>query len=205
MNCDWIAPYYELFERAAFGGRLQRHRVAYLDAAADKRKALVLGDGDGRFTQELARAYPELYIDCVEMSAGMVREARKRVGLRVNLIQRDVFDLALTPEAYDVVFTHFFLDCFDVNQLASLMARVSRGLTRDAVWIVSDFRNAERGWRKLFTGIWLKTMYLFFRLTTGLQISGLPGHGAALESAGFHLCKEQVSLLGLVASEWWQR
>src|ERR1700712_1506022 len=138
MNCNRLAPFYECIEKAAFGGRLQRHRTAFLAAAEDKRHALVLGDGDGRFTQVLTRTYPELRIDSVEISAGMLAQARKRLtsDSHITLIEADAFEIRLPEAYYDIVFTHFFLDCFNTEQVAALLRRVSLALTPRAVWVI---------------------------------------------------------------------
>jgi ubiquinone/menaquinone biosynthesis C-methylase UbiE len=207
MNCDRIAPVYELFEKAAFGGKLQRHRVTYLEAAKGGRFVLVLGDGDGRFTEALATAYPELEIDSIEMSAGMVSEARGRLGSKsgVRVIRDDALRVCLRQAHYDTVFTHFFLDCFEADDVSELVRRVSEAIRPGAVWVVSDFREAESGWRKLYTRAWLEIMYRFFRCATGLKTRRLPEYGAAFARAGFVKRGEQVSMGGLIASELWQR
>jgi ubiquinone/menaquinone biosynthesis C-methylase UbiE len=204
MNCNWIAPWYWLFERAAFGGRLQRHRVCFLDAAEGKRRALILGDGDGRFSQALSLSYPDLEIDSIELSAGMVAEARKRAGTRVQITQGDVMRVSLSG-SYDLIFTHFFLDCFDAESLEELVTRVSEVLTPDASWVVSDFRQARTGWRKVYTSVWLSVMYLFFGLATGLKTRRLPDYERVLAAAGFMTSQEKVSADGLIVSQWWRR
>jgi len=205
MNCDRIAPFYRFFEQAAFGGRLQRHRLAFQSAADGKRHALILGDGDGRFTEALALSYPDLAIDSIELSAGMAAEARKRARGNVSIQQGDVFEFPFRPASYDVVFTHFFLDCFEGESLDSLITRVSEALTPEASWVVSDFRQARLGWRRIYTGTWLATMYIFFGVATGLKTRRLPDYEWALASAGFGKSKEQVSADGLIVSQWWQR
>ena len=179
MNCDSIAPFYDLFERVAFGGRLQRHRVAFLSAAAGKSRALIVGDGDGRFTQALASSYPDLEIDSLEMSTGMLAVARQRLTAltRVHLTQGDALEYPFLQTTYDIVFTHFFLDCFDNRQVSDLVTRLSGALKRDSLWIISEFRQAPRGWRKVFTQAWLNIMYFFFRHATGLETRCLPDSG----------------------------
>lgn len=183
------------------------HRVRFLNAAIGKRRVLVVGDGDGRFTEQLAKAYPNLEIDCIEISAGMVTEAHKRVtaGARVRIIQADVLSFAFKNRRYDAVFTHFFLDCFGTGTVKTLVDRLSAVLGRRSVWIVSDFRQVDRGWRRMFTRVWIAMMYLFFRYATDLETSRLPEYRSALHTAGFILRNEHVSMGGLIASEWWQR
>ena len=207
MNCDRIAPFYRIFETAAFGRRLQKHRLVYLTAAAEKRRALILGDGDGRFTEVLTRAYPNLQIDSLELSAGMIAEARKRLTEKENLrlTRGDALEFSFSSSSYDVVFTHFFLDCFNMDKLTALITRLAEALTPDAVWIVSDFRQAPAGWRKLYSQAWLFTMYRFFKFATGLRTQRMPNYGDVLELAGFKRRKEHISADGLLASEWWQR
>ena len=207
MNCDRIAPIYQWVEKAAFGGKLQKHRVAFLAAAEDKQRALILGDGDGRFTEALVNTFPELHIDSVEMSLGMVLEARKRFPEtdKVRVIQSDVFHLDFSEEKYDIAFSHFFLDCFDSEEVLSLVQLVSRNLEAGAPWIISDFRQMPAGWRKLYSAVWLNSMYLFFRIATGLKTRRLPNYAQGLESAGFTMRRQQVSMAGLIASEWWER
>jgi SAM-dependent methyltransferase len=232
MNCDGIAPFYVWIERAAFGKRLERHRLAFLDCAAGARRALVLGDGDGRFVAALAARYPGLGIDCVELSARMVALAKKRLGhkgQRVCIVQGDALTVPLpfpglggggaalaawkggllagmpALPRYDVVYSHFFLDCFTAGQISVLAGRIASASGAGTRWVISDFRRAESGWRKVFTALWIKTMYVFFRVVTGLEQQELPDHHAALREHGFQLREERVSMAGLIVSECWQR
>jgi tRNA (cmo5U34)-methyltransferase len=207
MNCDRIAPFYQWIERAAFGGRLQRHRVAFQNAATHAHRILVVGDGDGRFTESLANAFPDMEIDFVEMSAGMVRQAQGRIRNQRNVrfIQRDLLQLALPRQRYDILFTHFFLDCFATETVHIIIRQLSETSCQEAIWIVSDFRQAHHGWRKLFTRTCLSAMYLFFRYAAGLRTRQLPDYAPAMKRAGFSLCKEHTTMGGLIASEWWQR
>ena len=49
------------------------------------------------------------------------------------------------PEApFDLVVSHFFLDCFAEPELAHLLSRVRHAVCQDAIWIVSDFAIPER-------------------------------------------------------------
>ena len=55
MNADRIARSYRWLEYAAFGVALERARFDFLRCAAEARRVLILGEGDGRF---LARRVP---------------------------------------------------------------------------------------------------------------------------------------------------
>jgi SAM-dependent methyltransferase len=228
MNCDGIAPFYLWIERAAFGKRLERHRLAFLETAEGAQRALVLGDGDGRFVAALAAKYPGLWIDCVELSGRMVALARGRLGdgrRRVNVVQGDVLHVPLPcpglvighlerwpagknaypTKHYDTVYSHFFLDCFSTEQISVLAGRIAGVSGRGTRWVISDFRRAESGWRKVFTAVWIKTMYIFFKMATQLAQQELPDHHSALREHGFRLVEERLSMAGLIVSECWER
>jgi len=207
MNCDHIAPFYRTFETLAFGSRLQCHRLAFLDTAANKHRALVLGDGDGRFTRAFATTYPKLPIDSIDLSAGMLVQARKRMvhNPNVNLIHADALKFPLPIGEYDILFTHFFLDCFNRQDLTALIPLISQSLCPRATWIITDFHQAQQGWRKLYTRAWLKMMYTFFYLATGLKTRQLANYVEDVSAARFTLQQQRMSADGLIKSQHWQR
>ena len=210
MDCDKIARPYRWIEYLAFGRKLERHRFHFLSAAGDSRRALLLGDGDGRFAAALAASNPSVQIDSIESSANMIQAAKRRLRKkpisnpgRIHFIQADALHATLQPDRYDLVVTNFFLDCFSTEQVVRLVETVTAACGRGALWLISDFRQPPKGWRALHAKIWLWTMYLFFRLTTHLETSRLPVYKKELESAGFALESSYYSMAGLICSERW--
>jgi ubiquinone/menaquinone biosynthesis C-methylase UbiE len=210
MNCDPIARYYRWFEYAAFGRRLQKHRLYYLSAARQARRALVLGDGDGRFLRELLVANPTVEVDAVDASAKMLAAARLGVNAlgfecssRVRFFHSEVLSTPFPSDEYDLVVTHFFLDCFPAGPLEMLAAEIARVVSKDATWIVSEFHQPTSGWRNLYSRAWLRTMYLFFGLTTGLSVRRLPPYTSILRRFGFVTEQQHTSFDGLIRSQLW--
>lgn len=210
MNFDRIAPVYRWFEYFSFGRRLEAHRFRYLDALRQSRHALLLGDGDGRFVAALAQVNSEAAIDSVDLSAGMLRHAAQRiskVGIsnpgRIHLFQADARRLDLPSKRYDLIATHFFLDCFSSPDMANVIFRLRAAAAPGAQWVVSEFRQPRTLLRALHAKLWLKTMYLFFRFATGLRTKRLTDHHPLLRQAGFVLTSQSDSMLGLVTSELW--
>ncbi|HEY1755452.1 MAG TPA: class I SAM-dependent methyltransferase [Bryobacteraceae bacterium] len=199
MNCDRIARSYRWLEYAAFGRELERRRFCFLAETAGAQRALILGDGDGRFLRRLA-AVSCASIDYVDLSAGMLELARSRAGARaIAYRQADALKLSLAPAEYDLIVTHFFLDCFDEGGLARLIDRTARAAKPDAVWLISEFR--QPAWAAPL----LAALYLFFRVTTGLTTRRLTDHRPMLRKQGFRLKREETSRAGLLASELWTR
>ncbi len=204
MNCDRIARWYRIFEYLAFGRALTRARLRFLAEASQGKRILVLGDGDGRFTAELVKRNPGAFVDFVDLSARMVALAKERVTGVANVRFR-VSD-ARTVELdrrYDLIVTHFFVDCFSQEDLDVLLKRIGGCCEDGARWIVTDFARPA-GWVSgILGGALIRFMYFFFRLTTGLEVNKLPDHAIALAAAGFRMTQQRRALGGLLVSEVW--
>ena len=121
MSFDRIARYYEPLEAIAAGGKMQKCRLAFLDDIPVPRKVLLAGEGHGRFLLECVRRYPEARIVVVDSSAGMLQVARSKLtGLettqaRVEFAHADVLHWEAPVGGFDLIVTHFFLDCFPAD------------------------------------------------------------------------------------------
>lgn len=195
MNCDRIAGWYRWIEYAGFGKALERRRASFLSDVADARHVLALGDGDGRALLALLAAAPHACVDYIDVSARMLQLARERAGTKRVHYQNEDARTAFLPEAeYDLIVTHFFLDCFDENDLEPLIARLSRAAAPGAQWLISEFRG--NGWL-------VRCLYLFFRIATGLRTRRLVDHHPILERHGFRVVRYEDAWRGLLASELW--
>ena len=206
MNCDRIARVYRRLEYLGFGRELERRRFRYLADVAGARRVLALGEGDGRFLARLARQNPEASIDYADASARMLELARGRAGeQRVHYCLGAALTMPLARAEYDLVATHFFLDCFDEREAPAVVARVAEAARPAAQWLISEFRQPPHGWRAAWAGLWLRGLYLFFAAATGLKTRRLVDHRPLLARHGFRLEREETSRFGLLASELWVR
>jgi ubiquinone/menaquinone biosynthesis C-methylase UbiE len=201
LNCDPIAGWYRWLEYLGFGRALERRRNAFLPDVANARRALVLGEGDGRFLARLAGEmfrHPGATIDYVDLSPRMLELARSRAGDQVNYLLGDALIIPLKAAEYDLIVTHFFLDCFDEHDAAVLIDRIAVTAKPNARWLISEFRVAN-GW----SGLIVAALYRFFRITTGLKTRRLIDHRPLLRQHGFTLEKEEGARAGLLISELW--
>jgi SAM-dependent methyltransferase len=215
-NFDRLARLYRWLEYASFGPMLERCRFYFLPACATARRALILGDGDGRFTQRLLQANPFLEVDAVDASAQMLQQLRQRVAssgtddaLRVHTLRADI--RAFTPErrdndpGYDLVVSHFFLDCLTPNEIDALADRLRECLAPDALWLISDFAIPQRGWLRPVAQLVVRSLYFAFDCLTRLRIKKLPDYAGALEQHGFFQVQQKTFLGGLLTTELWQK
>jgi SAM-dependent methyltransferase len=213
MNCDRIARVYRAAEYSSFGGALQACRVMYLRDVAECRRALVCGDGDGRFLTELLRANREVCVDYVDLSAGMAGLARRRVdAIGADAIARTSFHVGDVREfslgdgaAYDLITAHFFLDCFADAEVASVARRLASFAQPGATLLLSDFRIPPRGVARYIAAAIIRGLYGAFRVATGLRVTRLPNYEGALEGAGFRKERETLKLGGLLAASLWRK
>jgi hypothetical protein len=71
---------------------------------------------------------------------------------------------------YDLIATHFFLDCFAMEELRTLVCRVSERCVPGGQWLVSEFSIPAEGVRRVAAAALIRVMYLFFRVATGLAV-----------------------------------
>jgi ubiquinone/menaquinone biosynthesis C-methylase UbiE len=210
MSYDHLARCYRAIELAAFGTRLEKHRFHFLDRLTGARRALLLGEGDGRFLARFLAANQYVQVDCLDLSPGMLQRARSRMtpandAARVRFIQADARQWRFEGAAYDLVVTNFFLDCFHADEVAALVASISSACQAGAQWLVTEFHQPASGWRARHAAVWLATMYAFFRIATRLRVTRLPDYRSPLQRAGFALNGSECSFGNFVVSELWAR
>lgn len=210
MSFDTLAPWYRALEWIAFGGDLQRCRIACLGEIAAPQRALIVGEGNGRFLCELLRLHPEVEVDCIDASARMLRLARERIerelpdrANRVQFLQQDIMSWSAPEHHYDLVVTHFVLDCFPEAALTSIIKKLARAATDYANWLVADFYVPPGQVGRLRARAWLAAMYLFFRITARIQANELIDPTSLLRAEGFALKGQRFFRKEMLRSEMW--
>jgi ubiquinone/menaquinone biosynthesis C-methylase UbiE len=194
-------------EWASFGPHLQRCRCAFLPLLADCRHALVLGDGDGRFTARLLSTNLQVQIEAVDASSAMLNELIHRAGPNAGRIRTqcaDVRNWQPAANGYDLIVSHFLLDCFTTSEIEQLAETIRHAAAPSAVWVISEFAVPANTFGRFLAGPLVAGLYAAFGLLTGLKNRKLPNHRKALRSSDFHLCEERRWLRGLLVSELWK-
>ncbi|HUZ95160.1 MAG TPA: class I SAM-dependent methyltransferase [Edaphobacter sp.] len=204
-NFNPIARPYRWLEYLTLGRALERCRLHFLPKLLNQKKALVIGDGDGRFLAALMAANLRIHVDAVDSSATMLQLLRQRCEASATRLEtHHTSALSFAPtEAYDLVVTHFFLDCLTQSDVEALIDRIAPTLTPDALWLISDFRIPE-GHMRLPARILVRSLYLAFRIITGLRTTHLPDYASPLAKAGLTRLAHHHSLAGLLTTELWQ-
>jgi ubiquinone/menaquinone biosynthesis C-methylase UbiE len=209
MNADRIASSYRWIEYAAFGRALENARFDFLPQAIHARRALILGEGDGRFLAKLVDLNRYASVEVLEKSERMIQLARARVPeaarARVEFRQVDALADLLPPGQFDLAVSHFFLDVLTPRDAETVIGKVDALLSPGATWLVSEFQQPPGGLQKLHARMWLAAMYKFFAIAAGLQTSQLPPYRESLKSRGFVETAHRERRWGLIRSQVWRK
>ncbi len=210
-NFDRLAKVYRWMEYFSFGKVLERCRFFFLDRCANARRALVLGDGDGRFTQRLMQQNSTVEIDAADASPRMLQALRERVdalgpqpSARLRTLHCDLRTYTPESRGYDLVVSHFFLDCLSDAEVSALIERMQPALAPDAIWIVSEFSIPQRGWMRLPARAVVAWLYRAFGWMTQLGVRQIPNYAAAMRRYGWMRDARQPLLGGLLTAEVWR-
>jgi ubiquinone/menaquinone biosynthesis C-methylase UbiE len=207
-NFNRLARAYRWMEWASFGPFLGICRSTFLPRLTRCRNALVLGDGDGRFTVQFLRANPDIRVYAVDASPAMLAALIRACGpneVRLTTEQADLRTWQPRPSpSYDLVVTHFVLDCFSTQEVRSLAQRIRPVVSPNAMWVVSEFFVPSGWFGKLIAAPIVRSLYFAFGLLTGLRRQTLPDHASALGAAGFTRLESRSRLGGLLVSELWE-
>jgi cyclopropane fatty-acyl-phospholipid synthase-like methyltransferase len=195
-------------EYATFGPWLWRCRCFFLPVLKGCRHALVLGDGDGRFTARLLAANSSVGVEAVDASPSMLGALIRRAGRHGARVSTHCADLRCWQSdspLYDLIVTHFFLDCLTTQEVRNLAERLRASIEPSALWVVSEFAAPHNRFGRIVARPVISLLYAAFGLLTGLKVRTLPDHSAALRDAGFMLEQRRRWLGGLLVSELWSR
>ncbi len=213
MGFDRLAPHYRWLEALLAGGKLQRCRTAWLDEVCAAGRILIAGEGNGRFLAEAARRLPTAHFVVLDASPAMLAQAAARLRAaggderRVEFEEADVLSWvpAASVRPFDLIVTHFFLDCFPPEELARVIAALAAAAAPRCDWLIADFRDPAGGPARWRARLILAGMYAFFRAVTGLRARRISNFAPELDRAGFTLASRRVTEWGLLHSDRWER
>jgi tRNA (cmo5U34)-methyltransferase len=199
---DKISVVYDSLARIIYGKSIQQSQVYFLDRIPPHASVLILGGGTGWILEKINEVQPSVKIDYIEASSKMLRLARDKNQHHNNIqyihgTEQDVTALPL----YDVIITNFFLDLFPDKKLSSVVRLILSKLKHDGCWIVTDFVNERKWWQRVL----LSVMYVFFKITTGIEASTLPDWNQVLTSSALEPTEVKTFYHGFIKTGFFVR
>ena len=172
---------------------------------------MLIGEGNGRFLAEFLKINKTASVVCVDASSRMLELAKRRAvgstGDRVRFVQADLLDppyWQCQGGPFDLVVTHFFLDCFRADQLDPIVTAIAEQTSSGARWLLADFRVPTAGLARIRAKAILWLAYTFFRIATRLPAKWITPADSFLQRNGFSLQERRVYDLGLLHSDLWR-
>lgn len=209
---DRVARWFRPLELGLFGRSLARTRSAFLDRIEAPRRALLLGEGDGRFVVELLERFESMRVDVIEGSSKMIELARRRVeharverdSDAVRWLHDDIRTAEMPGGPYDLIVSNFVLDCLDEREIETLVERVTANAGPRATWLIADFREPSSGVLAILRArVWLAFLYAFFGLVARQSVRRLVDPAPVLRTCGWRLEANKRYRLGLLEASCW--
>ena len=142
----------------------------------------------------------------VDTSHRMLAIAQKTVASdRVQFVEADIQFWSAPKSSFDLIVTHFFLDCFPADDIATLVTKLGDLATPNANWLLADFQIAGGRIAALRCRVILSLLYTFFRIVCDVGASSLVSPDSELGKNGFLVFRRVTCEWGLLKSEWWHR
>lgn len=178
---DGIAPIYDFLADIVFFGAIKKAQEIHLDQIPPNARILVLGGGSGRWMRKLFQLNAGCTVYFVEASSRMLKKVEQNNSEHLEQIELVHGTHLDTPEIqFDAVITHFFLDMFSNDNVVDVIKLVKRRVKKEGLWLVADFVK-KHWWHSLF----LRMMYIFFRVVGSIDARKLPEWQTAIEGNGF--------------------
>lgn len=207
---DNLARIYRFLESICFGTTLDESRIHFIASPNnDPLKALVLGDGDGRFSRALLDARPNTTITSIDISQKMLDQATRLINSRhpnkknsYLAIQADALHYSFPQSKFDLAVLNFFLDCFNSHEANQILEAVTHSLKAKGELVFTDFSIPVKQPHRLLSQAIVGALYPAFRLSAGIQAKRLPqlNWPASLKKTG-----QKQWLGGLIVSQLYQK
>lgn len=157
-----LAPVYELWARLTESG--PRRRVLELAEVRDGENLLEVAVGTGAQIVELARANPRGQVAGIEISDGMLAQARRRLarsGLdRVDLRWGDARQLPFEDESFDLVVNSYMLDLLPRDEIPRTLAEFRRVLRPGGRLVLSNMTRGQRPAHRVWDALYARGIVL---------------------------------------------
>lgn len=205
-NYDSIAWCYDWLSFIVFGNSIKIAQIQMLPFIGKKNKVLISGGGTGWILEEIAKLHSSgLTITYIDVSEKMIRRSKNRkVGLnKIEFINKSIEEVVFSTDYYDVILTHFFFDNFSQSSSKNIFEKLHQSLKSGGKWLFSDFQLKER--KKFWQRAMINSMYLFFKITCGIQANKLPDTDIYFYSHNYKLISAKSFYNKLIISKVFEK
>ncbi|NQZ59583.1 MAG: class I SAM-dependent methyltransferase [Lentisphaeraceae bacterium] len=208
MNkCDFsrLAAIYDLLGDIAFVGALRRSQNCFLKILPHSKRVLIIGGGSGRFLVDLLKSHEFDFVDYVDISPGMIEQAKKNVGRQLPHLKSKVNFTCGSVESvrgqtYDLICTHYILDCFAGDELKEVMNLLHDSLGNGGHWLFADFMGDN-----YIKECLIAFLYQFFKFTVSLKPHKLGDFVVEFRKLNLEICEEKYFVNRLIRAALYKK
>jgi ubiquinone/menaquinone biosynthesis C-methylase UbiE len=176
MSNDYnsIAKIYDGLSRIIYQNSIVKAQVFLIQFIKDNDRILIIGGGTGWILEEINKLQRQnLSVVYVEKSSAMISRAKKRnpSTLKTTFIENAIEEYT-TDEKFDIIITAFLFDNFKKEKIEIVFAKLDGCLKQQGIWLYADFVNDPSN-KKIWQQLLLRSMYIFFRITAGIETQEL--------------------------------
>jgi ubiquinone/menaquinone biosynthesis C-methylase UbiE len=158
-----LAPVYEAWARLTEAR--PRRRVLELAAPRDGEALLEVAIGTGAQLVELGRRNPTGRTVGIELSDGMLAQARKKVAAagieqHVELLHADALDLPFEDQSFDLVVNSYMLDLLPRDDIPRVLSEYGRVLRPCGRVVLSNMTIGERHRHRIWDALYARGINL---------------------------------------------
>ena len=174
-----------------------------LDAIPAGARLLIVGGGTGWILEEIATLHPAgLSITYIDSSEKMIAlSERRNAGNNKVSFEAIPVESVILDGMYDVVLTPFLLDNLTEVSMRKVCQSITAHLNPGGIWLYCDFEDGGKVWHKVL----LKIMYLFFRLSCGIEASELPDVRAWFSEGKYKIIGERKFYKGFAVARVYKK
>jgi ubiquinone/menaquinone biosynthesis C-methylase UbiE len=208
---DFLAPVYDSAVSLFFGDSIYKSQIFFLEKLGSRKSILILGGGTGKLLAELEKHQQPSRICYVDISAQMIRKAKKRVlsgsvsqTLPIEFICGSYPDIP-PGHTFDLIITPYVLDCLEGAELSALMTCLGERIAADGKWLFTDFNIPSSRFTRIYSKIATRLLYLFFNTVCGLNVRKLPDFSKEFDALQFQVDQEKDFCSGLLTTKIYSR
>lgn len=204
INYDRLAAWYDRLASWVFGDLLLESQKQAVHMVEKGSHILWIGGGTGSVLPEVLQQEIGA-LTYVEASVEMLKRARQQLhelGSNTPIAMIHGTEDDIPSQSYDAIFSFFFLDQFPQVEMDRIWTVLQGHLREGGQWVQVDFSDkANRWWHVPL----IQFMYLFFKITTGLQTHQLPDMEKGFRENGYRLKKSWSKGKGLIQVQVWEK
>ncbi|UTW63630.1 class I SAM-dependent methyltransferase [bacterium SCSIO 12741] len=185
-----------------FGRKLIQAQADHFIHTPPISRLLVLGGGTGHFLPDFFPLHPDARVEFVDLSDGMLKQARQNLAGECPHHFDQVFfqkldiehELKYLTGNYDAVLLPFVLDCLSLDQIRRVLHDLRGLIAPGGTVYLTDFSIPDTpGFQQTSYQALVQAMYLFFHVVTDIPFQDLPDFKALFTECGYHLVEDHSS------------